>query len=99
MKVKLQSKTTMIKGLISKWNNLKISNDVMFGMVMENRDICLKLIQCAVPELKVTKIELNETQRTINGPIDARGSRFDVYAQDEKGRVFVIEMQLSLIHI
>ena len=88
----------MIKGLISKWNNLKISNDVMFGMVMENRDICLKLIQCAVPELNVTKIKFNETQRTINGPIDARGSRFDVYAQDEKGRVFVIEMQVANRH-
>ena len=88
----------MIKGLISKWNNLKISNDVMFGMVMENRDICLKLIQCAVPELNVTKIKFNETQRTINGPIDARGSQFDVYAQDEKGRVFVIEMQVANRH-
>ena len=98
MKVKLRSKTMMIKGLISKWNNLKISNDVMFGMVMENRDICLKLIQCAVPELNVTKIKFNETQRTINGPIDARGSRFDVYAQDEKGRVFVIEMQVANRH-
>lgn len=98
MEEKIQSKNELIRDLINKWNDLKISNDVMFGMVMENQDICLKLIQCSVPELNVKEIRFSQTQRTVNGPIDARGSRFDVYARDGQGRTFVIEMQVANHH-
>lgn len=34
-----------LKQLEEKWEHLTITNDIMFGMVMENEQICLELIQ------------------------------------------------------
>lgn len=34
-----------LRQLEKKWEHLTITNDIMFGMVMENEQICLELIQ------------------------------------------------------
>ncbi|WP_295729332.1 Rpn family recombination-promoting nuclease/putative transposase [uncultured Limosilactobacillus sp.] len=84
--------------LQKKWESLGIASDIMFGMVMEKRELCLELIRRAVPQLNVQEIKFHQHQYTVDGPIDARGSRFDVYAQDDQGHIFVIEMQVANRH-
>lgn len=45
-----------LKQLEEKWEHLTITNDIMFGMVMENEQICLELIQRSLPELNIKAI-------------------------------------------
>lgn len=84
--------------LRQKWESLGIASDVMFGMVMAKKKLCLELIRRAVPELGVQEIKFHQHQYTVDGPLDARGSRFDIYARDDQGRIFMIEMQVANRH-
>lgn len=82
-----------LRQLEEKWEHLTITNDLMFGMVMENEQICLGLIQRSLPELKVKSIAQIVPQKQVTGPLNARTVRFDVFARDEQQRTFVVEMQ------
>ena len=96
--MKRETQLTQYEQLRKKWESLGIASDVMFGMLMQKKELCLELIQRAVPELKVQKIEFHQHQYTIDGPLDSRGSRFDIYARDDQGRIFMIEMQVANHH-
>ena len=54
-----------IQELKKKWESLTISSDIMFGMVMEDKTLCLELIRRAVPELKVESIQMVRHQLTV----------------------------------
>ena len=76
------------------WEKMTITSDPMFGMVMENKEICLELINRALPHLKAQKVVQLVTQKDIN-VVAARRVRYDVYVQDEQGNIIVIEMQVA----
>ncbi len=79
---------------LEKWEKMTITSDPMFGMVMQNKEICLKLINRALPHLKATQIVQLTTQKDIN-VVAGRRVRYDVYVQDEDGNIIVIEMQVA----
>ncbi|MCZ3668105.1 Rpn family recombination-promoting nuclease/putative transposase [Limosilactobacillus vaginalis] len=87
-----------LKQLEEKWEHLTITNDIMFGMVMENEQICLELIQRSLPELNIKAISRITPQKQITGPISVRTVRFDVFVRDEEQRTFVVEMQVADKH-
>lgn len=72
------------KATWGKWEHLTITNDIMFGKVMENEQICLELIQRSLPELNIKAISRITPQKQITGPISARTVRFDVFVRDEE---------------
>ncbi len=78
-----------------KWEELSISNDFLFGKVMQNPELCKELLQRILPDLKIDRIEYPELQKSINMDMDARSVRLDVYVKDEKEVVYDIEMQVS----
>ncbi|WP_457801371.1 Rpn family recombination-promoting nuclease/putative transposase [Limosilactobacillus reuteri] len=80
--------------VLEKWERMTITSDPMFGMVMQNKEICLELINRALPQLKATEIVQLETQKDIN-VVASRRVRYDVYVQDEKGNIIVVEMQVT----
>lgn len=84
--------------LCHKWQNLTITNDVMFGMVMENQRLCQALLRRALPELKIARLVQLTTQKQVTGTITARTSRFDVHVRDDQHRTFVLEMQVVNHH-
>ena len=47
------------------WEELSISNDFLFGKVMQNPELCKELIQRILPELKIDHIEYPELQKSI----------------------------------
>ncbi len=47
------------------WEDLGISNDFLFGKVMLNPRLCLKLLQRILPDLKIDHIEYPELQKMI----------------------------------
>lgn len=77
------------------WENLGISNDFLFGKVMQNPRLCKELLQRILPDLKIDHIEYPELQKTIKPDADAKSIRLDVYIKDDKNVVYNIEMQAS----
>ncbi|MCM1193631.1 MAG: Rpn family recombination-promoting nuclease/putative transposase [Butyrivibrio sp.] len=77
------------------WEELSISNDFLFGKVMQNPELCKELLQRILPDLKIDHIEYPELQKSIKQDIDAKSVRLDVYVKDEKEAVYDIEMQVS----
>ena len=77
------------------WEELSISNDFMFGKIMQNPELCKELLQRILPDLKIDHIEYPELQKSIKPDVDARSVRLDVYVQDNKDIVYDIEMQVS----
>ena len=66
------------------WEDLGISNDFLFGKVMQNPELCKELLQRILPDLKIDHIEYPELQKNIKQDIDAKSVRLDVYVKDEK---------------
>ena len=77
------------------WEELQISNDFIFGKIMQDPKLCKGLLQRILPGLKIDRIEYPETQKAIRADIDAKSVRLDVYVEDGKGTVYDIEMQVS----
>ena len=96
--VTIDRRAKYIAQLEEKWQSLTIKDDTMFGMVMENQDICLELLQRVLPELNIQSIRRLETQKEASGPLSARTVRFDVFVRDQQQRTFVIEMQVANRH-
>ncbi len=78
-----------------KWEELDISNDFLFGKVMQNPELCKELLQRILPDLEIERIEYPELQKSINLDMDARSVRLDVYVKDDKEVVYDIEMQVG----
>ena len=51
-----ETNSSMIANIIERWQKMTITSDPMFGMVMENKKICLELIWRALPWLKVNEL-------------------------------------------
>ncbi len=76
------------------WEKLGISNDFMFGKIMQNPELCKKLLQRILPELIIDRVEYPEVQKVICPDMDSKSVRLDVYVTDGKGTVYDIEMQV-----
>ena len=79
-----------------KWEQLDITDDFLFGKLMENPDLCRWLLQTIFPELHITDIQYPQLQKTIRPDAEAKGVRLDVYVQDDADRVYNIEMQVCI---
>lgn len=83
----------MAKAKRISWDNLGISNDFLFGKVMQNPELCKKLLQIILPDLEIEHIEYPELQKEIKPDADAKSIRLDIYVKDNKNVVYNIEMQ------
>ena len=77
------------------WKELDISNDFIFGKVMQDPALCMELIQRIFPDLVIDHIEYPELQKSIRPDADAKSVRLDVYICDGSGSVYDIEMQVA----
>ena len=83
------------KGAYGIWDELGISNDFLFGKVMQNPELCKELLQRILPDVEIERIEYPQLQKSIKPDMDARSVRLDVYVKDEKEVVYDVEMQVS----
>ncbi|MDE7211442.1 MAG: Rpn family recombination-promoting nuclease/putative transposase, partial [Lachnospiraceae bacterium] len=77
------------------WEGLGISNDFLFGKVMQDAELCKGLLERIFPDMKIDHIEYPTLQKTINPDVDAKSVRLDVYVMDGEGTVYDIEMQMT----
>ena len=79
-----------------KWEEIGISDDFMFGKVMQNPRLCKKLLE-TILGIEIEKIEYPELQKSIDITKEAKGVRLDVYVAGEDA-VFCVEMQARDTH-
>ena len=86
----------------TKWEELSISNDFLFGKVMQDAELCKELLQRILPDLDIDHIEYPELQKTIKEDYDAKGVRLDVYVNDRNAgshfQMFAKEKQILSEH-
>ena len=75
-----------------KWEDLEIKDDFLFGKVMRNPKLCIKMLE-RILNIEIDHIDFPDIQKTLDFDFDAKSIRLDVYAKDEKGTVFNVEMQ------
>ena len=59
-----------------------LSNDLVFGKVMANKEICKLFLQAVLPEMEIEKIEMAQPQERVKDFRDEHGGVFDIYALD-----------------
>ncbi len=76
------------------WKKLGITNNFIFGKVMQNPDICKELLEIIL-DIKIERIEYPEVEKYAKLSYDGKGVRLDVYVADGKKTVYNVEMQAS----
>ena len=80
--------------MAKKFEDLQISDDFMFGVVMRNPKYCKPFLE-TILNIKINYIEYPKSQETIDITADAKSVRLDVYVEDGKNTVYNIEMQTT----
>ena len=73
------------------YEELKLSDDFMFGKVMEDRSLCREVLECLLRK-PVGELEEMEFQREYHYAVDGKPIRLDIYTRDGKA-VYDAEMQ------
>ena len=76
-----------------KFEQVKITDDLMFCTVFQNEEDCRKLLE-RILHIHITEIEVVQEQKNMKGPIQSKGSRLDIYVRDDQMNSYDIEMQL-----
>ena len=77
------------------YSELSFTDDFMFCKVLVSHpNLCKELLELLLG-IEIRKIEMAESQKTIEMTYDGKGIRFDVYTEDEKNTVYDIEMQTT----
>ena len=76
-----------------KFEQVKITDDLMFGTVFRNGEDCKELLE-RILQIHITEIEVVQEQKTMKGTVNSKGTRLDIYARDYQMNSYDIEMQL-----
>jgi len=82
------------KQMPKKFEDLTLQDDFMFCKVMQNTDVCKKLIEIILADT-IGKIAYISIQHNITNYEQAKSVRFDVLVQTENGKFYDVEMQVS----
>lgn len=80
--------------MAKKFEELTISDDFMFGIIMRNPRYCKPFLE-RVLSINIDHIEYPKIQETIDIDVEAKSIRLDVYVDDGNNTVYNIEMQNS----
>lgn len=76
------------------WKQTTIGNTFMFRLVMEKQELCKPLIE-RVLGTKINTIVYAEPEKSFEAKLASKGIRLDLYAVDENGVAYDVEMQMS----
>ena len=80
--------------MVKRFEDLTFTDDFMFCKVMQNPDLCKRLIEMILSDT-IGKITYISIQHNINTYEQAKSIRFDVLVQTENGKFYDVEMQVS----
>ena len=73
------------------WQELNFSDNYIFCKVMQNPELCKKLLEILL-DFRIDKIEYSNTEQTLENNYNTRGIRMDVYVKDSN-KIYDLEMQ------
>ena len=77
------------------WDELTIRDNYLFKKVMTlNDNLCRRLLE-RVLGIAIAKMDIIQSEQEIDTDYKAKSVRLDVYAEDDSGRVYDIEMQAA----
>ena len=76
---------------IKPFEELTFHDDFMFGLVMQDRELCREALECLLG-IRISRVEYSEPQKTIAPLYTAHGIRLDVYVEDGS-TVYDVEIQ------
>ncbi len=77
---------------MKRFDDLKYSDDFMFGKVMEDNELCRDVLECLL-QRPVGELTELQTQKEFRYTSDGKPMRLDVYNEDDSGQVYDAEMQ------
>ncbi len=80
--------------LALQWEELGISDDFVFGKVMQDKALCKELLELILG-IKIKAIKYIERQKSVELYGDARGIRLDVYVDDDKAPSITLRCRLQ----
>ena len=93
VEIRMVYNTSARRKIMKDYSKLGISNDFMFGKIMQDEKICRPFLE-QILGFKIKKIRYLEPQKPILLKQDARSVRFDIYVDDGE-TVYDCEMQAS----
>ena len=75
------------------FDNITITDDVMFGSVFQEAGNCRELLQ-RILGIEIRELFIVESQKSIKIKMWGKGIRLDVYVKDIEGNSYDIELQL-----
>lgn len=73
------------------WDELDITDDYLFKLVMKHKHICKSMIE-KILRIKIRDLRYIEEEKTLKHQYDSKGVRLDVYVEDDQNTVYDIEM-------
>lgn len=96
MTISKKNLTTNISNNLKKYDDLEFTDDFAFCKILENNsDICKEILELILG-FKIKKINVLYKQKTIDEVPDIHGVRLDVYVEDDKEKIYDIEMQTEI---
>ena len=80
------------QNVMKSYEKLKFSDDFMFGKVMEDPELCRKVLECLLGR-HVGRLSNVQTQREFHFTPDGKPIKLDVYNKDDQGAIYDAEMQ------
>lgn len=81
-----------LEQLEENYEQLRITDDFIFSKVMQDKELCVKLLECLTGN-QIGDVEEIVIQKSVKATNDSKGVRYDVYVDDGQGRVYDAEMQ------
>ena len=75
------------------WSTVTIQNNFLFQDTFRNEALCNTFLNCVL-HIPVKHIRYLETEKSVKATLPGKGTRLDVYVEDEKGNAADIEMQV-----
>ena len=88
-----EERIRILKHPVIDFEKIGIINDRMFGTVFRNEKECKELLQ-RILGIHIVEITI-VAQMSVEGSFYGKGIRLDIYAKDENGNVYDIEMQTT----
>ena len=80
--------------MVKRFEDLTLQDDFMFCKVMQNPDLCKRLIEMILSDT-IGKFTYISIQHNLKNYEQAKSVRFDVLVQTENGKFYDVEMQVS----
>ncbi len=74
------------------FKKLTLTNDFIFYRVMQNEEICKKLLE-VILKVNIRTIKYHETQKFFRKTYMSKGVKLDVYLEDDNNTIYDVEMQ------